>query len=117
MAHEMTALRTTLGQQSQQLANIANITTVSNQAWIDPPTWEAPPPVPTNICLNPGATNPYTLHQTANFAPTIPTLATAGIPPPSHSGRVHGRGGRHGGQGRGGARLNKNQSAYGREPP
>ena len=53
----------------------------------------------------------------ANFAPTIPTLATAGIHPPTNASGGLGRGGRHGGRRRGGSRLNINQSAYGREPP
>ena len=117
MAHEMTALRTTVGQHAQQLANIATTPTVANPEWSAPPTWAAPPSVPTNIYLNPGATNPYTPSQIANFAPTITTPATAGIPPPVHAGRGRGRGRRRGGRGRGGARFNKNQSAYGREQP
>ena len=38
MAQEMTALRTTVGQQAQQLANMATTPTVENQAWSTPPT-------------------------------------------------------------------------------
>ena len=113
----MTALHTTVGQQAQQLANISTTPTVANPAWSAPPTWEAPPPVPTNIYLNPGSTNPYTPPQTEKFAPTIPTPATVGIPPPSHAGGGRGSGGWRGGRGRGGSRFNKNQSAYGCEPP
>ena len=60
MAHEMTDLRTTVGQQAQQIANISATPTVANPAWSAPPTWAATPLVPTNIYLNPGATNPYT---------------------------------------------------------
>ena len=116
MEHEMTALRTTVGQQAQQMANIATTPTVANPAWSSPPTWAAPPPVPTNIYLNPGATNPYTPPQTANFEPTIPTLATAGIPHPKNISGGRGRVGRHGGRRRGGSQFNKNQLAYGREP-
>ena len=100
MAQEMTALRTTVGQQAQQIANISTTPTVDNPACSAPPTWAAPPLVPTNIYLNPGAINPYTPPQTANFAPTIPTPATAGIPPPAHAG---GGSGRRGDQGCGGA--------------
>ena len=97
MAHEMTALRTTVGQQYQQLANIATTPMVDNPAWSAPPTWAAPQPVPTNIYLNPGAKNPYTPPQIANFVPTNITQATAGIPHPAHTGGGRGRGGRRGG--------------------
>ena len=104
MAQEMTALRTTVGQQAQQLANMATTPTVANPAWSAPPTWAAPPPVPTNIYLNPGATAPYTPPKTANFAPTgIP----AGILPPTHTGGGCGRRGRRGGRRRGGGRFKK----------
>ena len=103
MAHEMTALNTKLGQHAQQLANIATTPTVDNPEWSAPPTWVAPPPVPTNIYLNSGATNPYTPPQTANFAPTILTPATADIPPTSNASGGRGRGGRRGGRGRGGS--------------
>ena len=103
MAQDMTALRTMVGQHAQQIANIATTSTVANPAWSAPPTWAPPPPVPTNIYLNPGATNPYTPPQTANFAPTITTPATAVIPPPAHAGGGRGRGGRCGGRGRGGS--------------
>ena len=114
MEQEMTALRTTVGKQAQQLANMATTPTVENPAWSAPPTWTAPPPVPTNIYLNPGAKATYTPPQTATFAPAgIP----AGIPPPTHTGGGRGCGGRCGGQGRGGGRFNKNKSAYGRDPP
>ena len=85
MAQEMTVLRITVGQQTQQLANIATTPKVANPALSAPSTWAVPPPVPTNIHLNPGATNPYTPPQTANFAPTITTPTTAGIPSPSHA--------------------------------
>ena len=87
MASEMTALRTTVGQQAQQLANIATTPTVATPAWGSPPAWAAPPTVPTNIYLNPanGATNPYAPPPAANFAPTIPPLATAGISPPTNA--------------------------------
>ena len=94
MAQEMTALRTTVGQQAQQLANMVTTPTVLNPARSAPPTWASPPPVPTNIYLNPGAISPYTPPQTENFAPIgIP----AGIPPPTHTGGGRGRGGRRGG--------------------
>ena len=49
MAHEMTALRTTIEQQAQQLENIGTTPTVDNPEWSAPPTWEAPPPVQTII--------------------------------------------------------------------
>ena len=117
MAQEMTALRTTVGQQAQQLANMATTRTVTNTEWIAPPTWAAPPPVTTNIYLNLGPTTPYTHPQTENFAPTSITPTIAGIPPPTHTGGGRGRGRRSGGRGRGSGRFNKNQSAYGREPP
>ena len=90
----MTALRTTVGQQAQKLANMATTPMVANPAWSTPPTWAAPPLVPTNIYLNPGATAPYIPPQTANFEPAgIP----AGIPPPTHTGGGRGHGGRRGG--------------------
>ena len=114
MAQEMTAIRTTVGQQAQQLANMATTPAVANPEWSAQPTWAAPPPVPTNICLNPGSKTPYTPPQIVNFAPTsIPS----GIPPPTHTGGGRGHGGRRGEQGCGGGIFNKNQSAYGRDPP
>ena len=60
MAHDMTALHTTVGQKAQKLLNMATTPTVANPEWSAQPTWEAPPTVPTNIYLNPGTTNPYT---------------------------------------------------------
>ena len=117
MSQGITSLRTTVGQQAQKLANMATTPLVSNPAWSAPPTWSAAPPVPTNLYLNPGTTNPYTPPQTENCAPTFTTPTTAGIPPSAHTGGEYGRGGRHGGRGWGGAQLNKNQSVYGREPP
>ena len=60
MAQDMTALRTTAGKQAQKIENMATTPTVANPAWSTPPTWMAPPPVPTNIYLNPGAIAPYT---------------------------------------------------------
>ena len=113
----MTALRTTVGQHAQQQENIAITPTVATPAWGSPPAWEAPSPAPNNIYLNHSDTNPYTPPPASNFAPTIPTPATAGIPPQKNASGGRGRGGRRGGRGCGGSLFNKNQSAYGREPP
>ena len=81
MAHEMTPLRTTVGQKAQQLANITTTPTVCNPAWSAPPTWAESLPVPTNIYLNPGATNPYTPPPDRKLCTNNPHTGHSRYPP------------------------------------
>ena len=87
-ASEMTALRTTVGQHAQQLANITTTPTVTTTAWVSPPEKKQ------QRCQPTYTSNPPTVLQTHMHPPLQPTLhqhspplATAGIsPPPNASG-------------------------------
>ena len=81
MVSEMHALRTTVAQQAHQLANIATTPTVATPEGGIPPTWAAPPSVPTNIYLNPtnGTTTTHVPPPAANYT-AIPPLPLQEFP-------------------------------------